>query len=411
MVDEWWKPSKMELPKQIFKNLTCNDPANKPCKNDSAMWQYNMYGMGIGGPCVLWSPSESFWCANTSAGGWAFMDNRMATDGQRQLPIGMTYGSDPKLDKFADWKNVAEGPGILHGWMDQTWFTNMWEIIDQDKEKNSLTFGVGGFQGGRNWHTNDTGFLIAGGWYVENIFEELDAPGEWYHNKGENKLYIYPNTTENNPLAYLNKITFIGSQLQSLFQIVSEDSKTPVKNIKIMGLNFRDTAYTYMGDENRGWGVPSGGDWSIFPNGAIYLENTEFVNITNCLFKRLDGNGIFLYGYNRNATIHRNEFAWMGDNAMAGWGITKENDGRNGEQPRFTLIEENYVHELGLFEKQSSLWFQAKTCQTTLRNNIFFNGPRAAINFNDGFGGGNIVEGNLIFNTCRESGDHGPINS
>lgn len=26
-------------------------------------------------------------------------------------------------------------------------------------------------------------------------------------------------------------------------------------------------------------------------------------------------------------------------------------------------------------------------------------------------GGGDIVRGNLIFNTCRESGDHGPINS
>ena len=35
----------------------------------------------------------------------------------------------------------------------------------------------------------------------------------------------------------------------------------------------------------------------------------------------------------------------------------------------------------------------------------------AAINFNDGLGGGNVVRNNLIFNTCRESGDHGPINS
>ena len=48
---------------------------------------------------------------------------------------------------------------------------------------------------------------------------------------------------------------------------------------------------------------------------------------------------------------------------------------------------------------------------TTLRGNIMFNMPRAAINFNDGFGGGSLVEGNLIFNTCRESGDHGPINT
>lgn len=43
--------------------------------------------------------------------------------------------------------------------------------------------------------------------------------------------------------------------------------------------------------------------------------------------------------------------------------------------------------------------------------NIFFNGPRAGINFNDGFGGGSNVTENLLLNTCRESGDHGPFNS
>lgn len=42
---------------------------------------------------------------------------------------------------------------------------------------------------------------------------------------------------------------------------------------------------------------------------------------------------------------------------------------------------------------------------------MFFNGPRAGVNFNDGFCGGHTVEQNLIFNTCRESGDHGPFNS
>merc|ERR1712083_892947 len=39
------------------------------------------------------------------------------------------------------------------------------------------------------------------------------------------------------------------------------------------------------------------------------------------------------------------------------------------------------------------------------------NGPRAGINLNDGFGGGEEISNNLIFSTCRESGDHGPINS
>ena len=49
-------------------------------------------------------------------------------------------------------------------------------------------------------------------------------------------------------------------------------------------------------------------------------------------------------------------------------------DGRGGEQPRGTLVDGNIGRELGLWQKQSSLWFQAVTAQTTLRNNLFWNG-------------------------------------
>jgi len=82
-----------------------------------------------------------------------------------------------------------------------------------------------------------------------------------------------------------------------------------------------------------------------------------------------------------------------------------------GDFPIGTVVSGNIAHELGIWEKQSSMWFQAKTAKSVIENNIFFNGPRAGINFNDGFGGGDTVTRNLIFNTCRESGDHGPINS
>ena len=40
---------------------------------------------------------------------------------------------------------------------------------------------------------------------------------------------------------------------------------------------------------------------------------------------------------------------------------------------------------------------------------VMFNMPRAAINFNDHLGGGDVVDSNIIFNTCRESGDHGSV--
>jgi hypothetical protein len=43
-------------------------------------------------------------------------------------------------------------------------------------------------------------------------------------------------------------------------------------------------------------------------------------------------------------------------------------------------------------------------------DNVMFNGPRAGICFNDGYGGGDLVEGNLVFNMVRETGDHGSFN-
>ena len=43
--------------------------------------------------------------------------------------------------------------------------------------------------------------------------------------------------------------------------------------------------------------------------------------------------------------------------------------------------------------------------QTTIVGNLLFNGPRAAINHDDGFGGGNNISDNALFNWCRDSGD------
>lgn len=86
-------------------------------------------------------------------------------------------------------------------------------------------------------------------------------------------------------------------------------------------------------------------------------------------------------------------------------------DGSAGNQPRGTVIAGNFANRCGLFEKQSSFLFQAVSMETKVANNIFFHGPRAGMNFNDGFGGGNVVEKNLMFSTVMESGDHGPLNT
>ena len=203
---------------------------------------------------------------------------------------------------------------------------------------------------------------------------------------------------------------------------ISGNQSHPVRNVSISGLVLRDTAYTYMDPH----GLPSGGDWALQKQGAITLTGTESVTIEHNFFTRLDGNAIFIGGYDRNLTIADNEFEFIGDSAMASWGETSGKlnangsvvvpyavgpDGRDGNQNRGARVVGNVARELGIWQKQSSMWFQAVTSGTQFSGNVFFNGPRAAVNWNDGFGGGDELTNNLLINTCRESGDHGPWNS
>lgn len=120
---------------------------------------------------------------------------------------------------------------------------------------------------------------------------------------------------------------------------------------------------------------------------------------------------MYLVGKSRDVTIEQNVFEWLGENAVATKGDSEKWDARSGEQPRGTLMKQNLIHDLGIYEKQSSGWGHNKACLATVTENIMYNLPRAAINFNDALGGGNTIENNLLWNTCRESGDHGAINS
>eukprot|EP00475_Leptophrys_vorax_P015852 TRINITY_DN2221_c0_g2_i1.p1 TRINITY_DN2221_c0_g2~~TRINITY_DN2221_c0_g2_i1.p1 ORF type:complete len:787 (-),score=214.49 TRINITY_DN2221_c0_g2_i1:1749-4109(-) len=360
-------------------------------RNDTVS-MFQKYTVGIGGNCDVYDPPVSFWCSKYCDGGGAFIYH---------VPSGLTFANDTFSGR--NWKNWTGA--IVQAWREYHWASWMFEVDSYDFEKRSLSWTKGGFQGAR-------GADRGAEWFVENVFDELDAPNEWYFSTSENKLYYFHNATTG---VAPTGLEFVATQVKTLINVQSPQQK-PVENLKLVGLGFRDTAYTYMDPH----GVPSGGDWALQRSGAVFLEGTSGAVIDNCAFFRLDGNALMISGYNSEFTLSNSIFSWIGDSAVAQWGYTDElSDGgvhgydgvSNTQQPRGSLIENNFIHEVGIFEKQSSFYFQAKSCQNTIRGNVMFNGPRAGINFNDGFGGGNVIEHNLIFNCVRESGDHGPFNS
>eukprot|EP00035_Acanthoeca_spectabilis_P015944 m.321033 g.321033 ORF g.321033 m.321033 type:complete len:348 (+) comp16454_c0_seq39:3376-4419(+) len=252
--------------------------------------------------------------------------------------------------------------------------------------------------------------------------EELDSESEWFFNESTKTLYFFFNSTA----PPTGNEEFVATSTKVLFN-VSGSQLNPIVNFTLRGIEIRDTAYTYLGtDPADVHGMPSGGDWALQRSGAILLEGTEAATIDNNLITRINGDGVFISNYNRNATISHNEISWIGDGAIASWGTTSPcldancsrslpwgvgPDARGGNQPWGNHVVGNLVHELGLFQKQSSMYFQATSMRSHIERNVHFNGPRAGLNFNDGMGGGDIIEGNLLTNCVRESGDHGPWNS
>ncbi len=360
-----------------------------PFRNSSDM--FKKYQLGIGGTCNNFDPPAGYWCGTKTEGGGAFT---------YRIPTGLM--ADKSVLPHQPYKNPVGA--IIQAWRPGHWASWMFEVGAYDSKASTFTFSKGGFQGARGSDNGDE-------FYIENVMEELDSANEWFFDKSSKTLYFFYNDTSGKTPP--NDTLYVVPVLKTLINIQATQDN-PAKQITIRGINFRDTAYTYMDPH----GMPSGGDWALERMGVLYFEGTEMTMVDGCIFERLDGNGIMISGYNRNTTIQGNEFVWIGSSAIAQWGYTSGSsvggmgyDGTDGNQPRFTNISHNFVHELGIWEKQSSFYFQAKSCQNTLYRNIFFNGPRAGINFNDGFGGGSEIVENILFNTCRESSDHGPFNS
>lgn len=56
------------------------------------------------------------------------------------------------------------------------------------------------------WQNNRRSGLHPDNRMVENIFEELDAPGEWFYNADEQTVYYYPFEGEKYPKYFSNRL-------------------------------------------------------------------------------------------------------------------------------------------------------------------------------------------------------------
>lgn len=256
---------------------------------------------------------------------------------------------------------------------------------------------------------------------VENVFEELDSPGEYFYNLNKQKLYYQPQEGIDLSIAKIEV-----SVLKHLIELHGTIDN-PVQNIKISEINFSHTKRTMM--ENYEKLLRS--DWAMYRGGAVLIEGAKNCEINDCEFVNLGGNAIFVNKYNRNIQITGNYIHEIGATSISFVGDTssvrspsfyyyefvplEEMDTiigpKNDLYPAECIVSNNLIHRTGRIEKQTTGVQISMAMDITVSHNSIYDMPRAGINISEGTWGGHIIEFNDIFNTVLETGDHGSFNS
>ena len=309
------------------------------------------------------------------------------------------------------WKNPAGG--YLHAMHAADWGDFHYRITGKDAQGNLKL--EGGWQNNRPYGLSEQNRM------VENIFEELDAPGEWYYDRSASVLYYYPLPGENP-----GDCTFEAARLKHLVELRG-DMEHPVKNIRMEGIAFTGTARTFM----EKYEPLLRSDWTVYRGGAVVFEGAEDCTLHNCTLYNLGGNAIFFSNYNRRCTVSGSHITQVGASAVCFVGSAdavrspsftyeqfvplSEMDCTPGplneNYPAHCLVYDNLIHRIGLFEKQIT-GVELSMCQyITVSHNSIYDTPRAGINVSEGTWGGHIIEHNDVFETVKETGDHGSFNS
>lgn len=226
-------------------------------------------------------------------------------------------------------------------------------------------------------------------YFVSNVMEELDQPGEWYLDRAGGSLYYWPKTP------VFERLGVVASALDRIIEFRGDPAKNQwVESIQIKGFHFCDTTYSR--------------NINVFaPNdAAIWVSGARKCVIEGNLFTNLGGYAARLENRSTAVEFVGNEIADVGQGGVI---LT----GNNITQPRDNLIAGNWMHQLGRVFKHVAGVYAVTASGTRVANNRFEHLPRTAVSFRsfdaNNFSHNNTAEYNDIRFAGLETGDAGAI--
>lgn len=323
---------------------------------------------------------------NPLYGGWAFVDDPVEEDNRRILKY--------KKGTFRQrWAKPSEGEVNL---CNAGWCNIVLPIKEVDYDERTITMWREMMVLDRPPWYFEWGPYFARGtrYYVENILEELDTPGEWCIDHEDGIVYFWPAVDD------IEKAEVVIPTLDCLLDL------NRISHITVSGFKFTETSsgddYHHVGVEGTGPMKYQGG--REYVGDALHLNRSNHCIIEKNHFDAVGGNAIYLDSQNERNLISRNEISYAGANGVCLVGSTSQ-------FPIFNHVEDNHIHHCGMLNNYVAGVFLGLSDANVIAHNYIHHTPSHAINLGVNGLGRNIVEYNELRFTTEYAFDSAAINA
>ena len=225
-----------------------------------------------------------------------------------------------------DWKNLGDVEVIVYHF----WTDSHLPIQSVDPETRIVTFK---HKAGKRF-TDD--FTTNGARYiVENVWEGLDAPGEWYLDKKKGMLYYYPQPGE-----AMHQVEVVAPVTSAFIHLEGN----PEEGKPVAYLNFKGLSFQYTN-----WDLPPGNSndnqGSASVPASIILSGAHHTSFEHCSIHNTGTFGFDLINGSQNNTISHCTLSFLGAGGI------RINGGKADDHPLLrtahNTITDNAIHHFG----------------------------------------------------------------
>ncbi len=261
-----------------------------------------------------------------------------------------TYNSDLP-DRWA-----AEPDLLLYGYWFWGWSEGYQRVQHIDTANRMITLA-------KPWHEN--GFSVDAPFYAYNALSELDAPGEWYMDRVNGRILLYPPSDIQQASVHLSTLAS---------PLVTMEN---VSNVRFEGLT-----------------------WEFGGADAIHVKGGTNCLFAGCTIRHFAGNALDVLGGSKHGVLSCDIYS------MGGRGIWLEGGDRKTLVPSGHFAENCDIHDLSRLSHTytPAVWMEGVGAQA--RHNRLHGIASSAIRLG---GNDHLIEYNEVYSVVTESDDQGGV--